>query len=107
MMDNDDKLLKQFFSEHKQEIADNGFSRRVMHHLPNRQIQLARWWSLCCFVVGLLWFTLNNGWVLLKGTLQGIWADIITSSPEIEAQTILVLVVFVVILGYRKILSLV
>ncbi len=31
-----DKLLRDFFAENKQEIADNGFSRRVMHHLPGR-----------------------------------------------------------------------
>jgi hypothetical protein len=29
-----DKLLKDFFSEHKQEIADNGFTQRVMRQLP-------------------------------------------------------------------------
>ena len=27
-----DKLLQNFFAENKQEIADNGFSHRVMHH---------------------------------------------------------------------------
>ena len=32
MTETDDKLLKQFFGEQKQEIEDNGFSRRVMHH---------------------------------------------------------------------------
>ena len=29
-----DKLLKDFFAENKREIADNGFSRRVMHTCP-------------------------------------------------------------------------
>ena len=29
----DDKLLQQFFSDNRKEIEDNGFSRRVMHHL--------------------------------------------------------------------------
>jgi hypothetical protein len=29
-----DKLLKDFFSEHKQEITDNGFTQRVMRQLP-------------------------------------------------------------------------
>ena len=33
-METNDKMLKQFFGEQKQEIADNGFSRRVMHNLP-------------------------------------------------------------------------
>ena len=37
-----DKLLRDFFAENKQEIADNGFSRRVMHHLPDRSNRLAR-----------------------------------------------------------------
>ena len=29
MMENDDKLLTSFFAEHRQEIADNGFSRDI------------------------------------------------------------------------------
>ncbi|MDD4969536.1 MAG: DUF5056 domain-containing protein [Paludibacter sp.] len=31
-----DKLLKDFFSGHKQEIADNGFTQRVMRRLPEQ-----------------------------------------------------------------------
>ena len=33
-METNDQMLKQFFSEQKQEFADNGFSRRVMRNLP-------------------------------------------------------------------------
>ena len=32
-----DKILKDFFGEHKQVIADNGFSDRVMRQLPKNQ----------------------------------------------------------------------
>ena len=42
MMENDDKLLTSFFAEHRQEIADNGFSRRVLRHLPGRSRHLAQ-----------------------------------------------------------------
>jgi len=31
-----DKLLKDFFREHKLEIADNGFTQRVMRKLPEQ-----------------------------------------------------------------------
>ena len=31
-IENDEKLLKDFFTANKQEIADNGFSRRVRFH---------------------------------------------------------------------------
>lgn len=33
---NTDKMLKEFFSNQKQEIADNGFTKRVMHKLPEQ-----------------------------------------------------------------------
>ena len=45
-----DKLLRDFFTENRQEIADRGFSRRVMHHLPDRSNRLARIWN--AFVCG-------------------------------------------------------
>ena len=37
MESKDDKILKDFFGEHKQVIADNGFSDRVMRQLPKNQ----------------------------------------------------------------------
>ena len=43
-----DKLLKNFFSEHKQEIQDNGFTRRVMRKLPE---QTDRSWIVWCFAI--------------------------------------------------------
>ncbi len=50
MMENDDKLLTSFFAEHRQEIADNGFSRRVLRHLPDRSRHLAQIWTAFCFI---------------------------------------------------------
>ena len=34
MMENDDKLIKNFMLAYKHEIEDNGFSRRVIRRLP-------------------------------------------------------------------------
>ena len=41
MTETDDKLLKQFFGEQKQEIEDNGFSRRVMRNLGGLQATIS------------------------------------------------------------------
>jgi formate-dependent nitrite reductase membrane component NrfD len=41
-----DNLLKGFFSEYKQEIADNGFTQRVMRRLPE---QTYRGWIVWIF----------------------------------------------------------
>ena len=46
MMETDDKLIRAFFAEQKQEIPDNGFSRRVMNRLPCRTSLLIKVWSL-------------------------------------------------------------
>ena len=45
MMETDDKLIRAFFAEQKQEIPDNGFSRRVMNRLPCRTSLLIKVWS--------------------------------------------------------------
>jgi len=49
---NTETLLKNFLGEHKQEIHDNGFTRRVMRKLPE---QADRSWIVWCFaLVGML-----------------------------------------------------
>ncbi len=49
---NTDKMLKDFFSEQKQEIEDNGFSKRLLQNLPE---QTDRRWIVWAFaIVGLI-----------------------------------------------------
>ena len=56
------KMLKAFFTEKKQEISDNGFSRKVMMHLP---VQKDFSWIVWLFaVLGMaisLYLGLNDG----------------------------------------------
>ena len=83
-----DKLLKDFFAENKREIADNGFSRRVMHHLPDRSNRLARLWTVFVMTVGATLFVTLGGleavWETLKDVLigQGYTPDDFSKVPE-------------------------
>ena len=43
-----DKLLKKFFEERKQEIVDNGFSKRVMQKLPEQTNHSWIMWAFTC-----------------------------------------------------------
>lgn len=55
MTNNDDKLLEKFFSEAaRTEIADGGFSRRVMRSLPDRTLLKARLWTAFCLAFGVV-----------------------------------------------------
>ncbi len=54
-----DRQLKQLLKQHKQEIPDNGFSRNVMHHLPERQPVPALVWIFA--IIGTLLFIIISG----------------------------------------------
>jgi hypothetical protein len=63
-----DNLLKDFFSEHKQEVADNGFTQRVMQHLPE---QADRSWIVWIFAAIGMAITIYLG--INLGLLQRIF----------------------------------
>ena len=76
MEDKSDILLKQFFAEaSQQQIADDGFTERVMARLPERRacgVQcLARMWTLFCLLVAVGIFWIVSGWDLLEGFVSG------------------------------------
>lgn len=66
MMDNNEHLLQQFFSEaaHEQ-IEDNGFTERVMRQLPARKSWFARLWTPFCIATFVVLFIVFHGWELL------------------------------------------
>ena len=51
MTEIDDKMISQFFQNEKKEIKDNGFSNRVMRHLPDRVNKLSNMWVAFCTAV--------------------------------------------------------
>lgn len=66
MEERDDLLLQQFFSEAAtQQIADDGFSERVMRRLPTRINWFVRLWNVFCVAVGVVLFVVFRGWELL------------------------------------------
>lgn len=55
MTDKNDILVERFLKENRQEIPDDGFSRKVMQHLPvETPLELSRRWTVLCWSVCLL-----------------------------------------------------
>lgn len=103
----DDKLLQQFFSDNRKEIEDNGFSRRVMHHLPNRYYRISQLWSLFCFTLAVVLFFVLDGLQLVLGALRETFTSAIQSgAAELDPKSLIIVAVVLVSLGYRKICSL-
>ena len=103
----DDKLLQQFFSDNRKEIEDNGFSRRVMHHLPNRYYRISQLWSLFCFTLAVVLFFVLDGLQLVLGALRETFTSAIKrGAAELDPKSLIIVAVVLVYLGYRKICSL-
>ena len=61
MTENDDKLIEQFLATGRRDIADNGFTRRVMRRLPDRSNRLAQIWTALCFTLAAVLFVALDG----------------------------------------------
>ena len=63
MEDNKDILLNNLFAEAaKTEIADNGFSRKVMRRLPSRAERMSRIWTCVCTMAAVVLLTYFKAW---------------------------------------------
>ena len=71
MINDNERLLQQFFSEAaNQQIEDNGFTERVMQSLPvaSQRAWLSRFsklWTIFCVSVFAVLFVVFHGWELL------------------------------------------
>lgn len=110
MQENDDKLLEEFFAAGKQEIADNGFTHRVMRHLPNRESRLSRIWTTFCFTLSIVLFIAFDGLQLMLNMLREVLDNLLLQGQVEMAQTdpksIILAGVVLVYFVYRKIASL-
>lgn len=63
----DNQLLENFFQEARQTtVSDDGFTERVMQHVPDRRVlTLSRLWTAFCVMAALLLFVLLRGWDMI------------------------------------------
>ena len=106
MTEMDDKLLKQFFSEHKQEIADNGFSRRVIKSLPDRSLKISRIWTTCCSAVALILFFALDGLQAIGSVLRETFTSMVEyGAANLDIKSLWIAGTVLLFLGVRKIIA--
>ena len=79
----DEELIGKFFAEQTFDVADHGFTNRVMHRLPDRSVRLNKIWTAVCAIAVVAVFILTKGWIPLLGSLQGLLADTVTSVSQL------------------------
>ena len=110
MIDNDERLLQQFFSEAaNQKIEDNGFTERVMQRLPAAQNSwLSRFstlWTIFCVSVFAVLFVVFRGWELLAVQLEVMLRTMATQPFSINLMRLFTVVFGLLFVGTGEIIS--
>ena len=117
--DADEQLLQAFFADHQEEIADDGFSQRVMQHLPApSHRRMERWWQVACLVMGVIFIvstqmvlSLEDSLFASKVTAMMLFSKALCSLGELVAQPQQLLmmsagiVTVLCVWGYNKVLD--
>lgn len=103
MTEIDDKLLKQLFSAHKQEIADNGFSRRVIKNLPDRSLRISRIWTACCGALALILFFALDGLQAIGSLLRETFMSMVEyGAANLDLKSLAITGTVLLFFGVRK-----
>ena len=104
MTETEDKLLKQFFSEQKQEVKDNGFSRRVMRNLPGRNHRLIQVWGTVCTVLCVILFFAFGGLQATISTLREVFVSMVQHglTAGFDPKSLYIAILVLAFFGARK-----
>lgn len=104
MTEIDDKMISQFFQNEKKEINDNGFSNRVMRHLPNRVDKLSNMWAAFCTAVAIILFFVFNGLEAILNILREAYSGTMQSSiAHLDLKSLLIAAIVLISLGVKKV----
>lgn len=102
----DDILLKQFFNENRQEIADNGFTQRVMKRLPGRANRLANMLTAVGVILAVILFFVLDGLGAIIGTLREVFVSMsIQGIENIDLKSLVIAGGVLLFFGVQKIYS--
>ena len=96
--DDDERLIVQFFQEHKRAIPEDGFTRRVRRLLPHRHRNLTRLWTMLCSCAGVVLFLLIDGIDSLRLALGNVAGDLIGAFSSFSITGMTPVVVFVAVI---------
>jgi hypothetical protein len=96
----DDQLLKQFMDANRQEVADGGFSRRVMRSLPARHNRAMHLLNTLCAIVSVFLFLAFDGIQAIVEVLRNIFVYSMQHIELIHVDLKTVIVLFCLLLFF-------
>lgn len=107
MNNTDDQLINKFMQANKREIADNGFSRRVMRRLPIRAKVLSDMLTAMGIVVSCILFIVFDGASLIYDAVVPVFQQLSARLIDnLNFQTLIPIVAVMTYLGIQKAIAL-
>lgn len=107
MIKNDEQLIRGFLHDNRREVADNGFSRRVMRRLPIRPQMVSDLLTAVCMLLSCILFFTFDGPHLIQASLQELFQHSDWNAiTNINLRTWSALPIVMTVWGIRKALSL-
>lgn len=107
MNNTDDQLINKFMQANKREIADNGFSRRVMRRLPIRVKVLSDMLTAMGIVVSCILFIVFDGASLIYDAVVPVFQQLSARLIDnLNFQTLIPIVAVMTYLGIQKAIAL-
>ena len=106
MNKNDEQLISKFMQANKQDVADNGFSRRVMRRLPIRAKAISDILTAICVVASCILFYVFDGAGLIYEAFESFLPAFRQSSVQmienLNFQTLIPILAVITYLGIQK-----
>ncbi len=101
----DDILVGKFFEDNRIAVADDGFSRRVMHRLPSRVRIYNVVWTALCLIAGILLFLKYKGWTVIEDIMKKAVSDVMAHDTIMQHSWILAVCAFaaIVVCSYNMV----
>ena len=95
MIEDNERLLQELFSEAAdRQIADDGFTERVMRRLPLRINWFTRLWNIFCITVFAVLFVVFRGWDMLA-----VHFEVMLRTMAVQSFSINLSMLFTVVFG--------
>lgn len=103
MIKNDEQLIRQFMQANKQEVADNGFSRKVIRRLPLRPKDISDTLTAIGLILSCILFYVFDGLTLMLDSLQSTFHHpAIQQITNLNLQVLLPVLGIIVVWGLQK-----
>ena len=106
MMENNDKLIRSLFEDNKQEIANNGFRRKVMKRLPQKKNRILTFLMISIAIIIFAFFIAYDGILGIVYLFLDFYITIVQiSNIYTDPISVIIALIVLIVLAFNRVWS--